>query len=343
MRSAKRLCLINRIPGVAGPASFQRRLAAGLAARGVDVCYSLDDRPYQAALVIGGTRQLGGLWRARRRGVRVLQRLDGMNWIHRKSRTGLRHYLRAESGNRLLRRIRERMADHVVYQSQFARTWWERVYGVAPAEASVVYNGVPLDVFTPEGPDGRPADRRRLLVVEGNLAGGYEIGLESAVELTRGLKETAGEVELVVAGNVPEAVRRRWEAEAPGLIRWMGLVPPEAIPALDRSAHVLFSADLHPACPNSVLEALACGLPVVAFATGALPELVTEEAGCLAPYGGDPWNLDPPDVAGLTRVTGEVLQNLARFRAGARARSEAAFGLTRMVDGYLDALGWSSV
>ncbi len=49
-----RLCLVARIPGVAGPAGFQRRLAEGLERRGVGVTYDLADTPYDAALVIGG-------------------------------------------------------------------------------------------------------------------------------------------------------------------------------------------------------------------------------------------------------------------------------------------------
>jgi hypothetical protein len=33
---------------------------------------------------------------------------------------------------------------------------------------------------------------------------------------------------------------------------------------------------------------------------------------------------------------------MAIFRQAARARAEAAFGLDRMVEAYLDALGWSN-
>jgi len=95
---------------------------------------------------------------------------------------------------------------------------------------------------------------------------------------------------------------------------------------------------MNAACPNSTIEALACGLPVVAFDTGALPELVTGGAGRIVPYGGDPWKLDPPDVVALARAAAEVLENQTRFRAGARQRAEDAFGLERMVTGYLESL-----
>jgi glycosyltransferase involved in cell wall biosynthesis len=264
-----------------------------------------------------------------------------MNWIHRRLRTGARHFLRAELNNWLLRLIRNRMADHIVYQSRFARGWWERVGGPLPAPASVVYNGVPLGTYTPDGPDERPSDRWRLLVVEGNLAGGYEVGLEAAVGLVRRLQEVAGRpVELVVAGRVPERDRRRWTSDGHLELHWLGLIPPTDIPALNRSAHLLYSADLNSACPNAVVEAMACGLPVVAFDTGALPELVKADAGRLASYGGDPWRLDPPHLEALSKVAMDVLREQPRFRAGARRRAEEAFGLERMVDGYLAALGW---
>ena len=105
-------------------------------------------------------------------------------------------------------------------------------------------------------------------------------------------------------------MRQRWQAQALVPVHWAGLRPLESIPAIDRSAHLLYSSDMNPACPNSVIEALACGLPVAAFATGALPELVPPAAGCVAPYGGDPWRLDPPDIDGLASAALRVLADL---------------------------------
>ena len=337
--------------------SFHHKLADGLGRRGIAVSHDLRDFPYQAVLVIGGTRDLSGLLQARKRGIPVVQRLDGMNWLHRLSgvrRAGWRLYLRAESGNLLLALIRSRLASRVVYQSAFARRWWERKRGLAPVGDTVIHNGVDLDFFCPRGEERPPEDRWRVLMVEGSLMGGYEQGLSVAMQLAGRLGELLAEqtrssvpaiVELMVVGRVPESLRNRWDEElrrsrqTPHVVlNWSGQVPHEQIPAIDRAAHLFYSADINPACPNAVIEALACGLPVAAFDTGALPELVTDGSGRLAAYGSDPWKLGTPDVETLAHAAAEILDDLDSFRSAARRRAEAAFGLDKMVDAYLNAL-----
>jgi glycosyltransferase involved in cell wall biosynthesis len=334
----QKICIIPRVDGLGGMASFRLKFEAGLAARGLAVTHDLDEKP-DAVLVIAGTRHIAALGRARRRGVRIVQRLDGINWIHRKRNTGLKHFLRAEYGNWLLSLIRARLATHILYQSEFSRRWWDDRYGENSRPYSVVYNGVDLERYRPEGASRIPEGRQRLLVVEGNLGGGYDMGLENAVRLAEILTEGQGlPVELMVVGRIGAAHKASVEARARVPILWAGSVAREAIPEIDRSAHLLFSADLNPACPNSVIEALACGLPVAAFDTGALAELIRGDSGRLVPYGGDPWKLDPPDVAGLARASAEILRDQHRFREAARARAESAFGLDKMVSGYLSAL-----
>lgn len=338
-----KICIIPKISGIGGMASFQAKFTAGLTRHGIGVCQDLKDYPYSAVLVIGGTRDLPGLIRVRRRGVPIIQRLDGMNWVHRNRRTGLRHFLRAEYGNWLLSFIRSRLADGIVYQSDFAREWWEGVHGVTPVPSTVIHNGVDLAIYSPRGAHKRPKERFRVLLVEGSLMGGYEIGLETAITLVDRLNASYShmlkkQVELMVVGRVAKQVRDRWEAHSKSLILWRGLVPPKGIPKIDRSAHILYSADINAACPNSVIEALACGLPVVAFATGALPELVNGEAGVLVPYGGDPWRLDPPNIPGLSKACVEILLHQESFRSSARSRAEDTFSLDRMVESYINEL-----
>ena len=333
------ICILPRLNSLGGPTSFQGRFKAGLAARGIRAHHDPADPNTDAVLVIAGTRHQQHLWRFKRRGVRIVQRLDGLNWVHQRRTTGLKHYLRSEWGNWLLSTIRRYFADRVVYQSNFVRQWWHTRYGQARSVSRVIYNGVDLANFSPKGPGQPPADRLRLLVVEGSFGGGNDQGLWNAIHLAGEVQSLAGQpVELMVAGKVPADLQQAVQQASGVQLSWAGVLPREDIPQLDRSAHAFFSAEVNAPCPNAVIEALACGLPVLAFATGALPELLTDEAGALAPYGANSWQLEPADVHPLAAVALQVLQDQPRFRAGARARAEAAFGLDFMVEQYLDAL-----
>jgi glycosyltransferase involved in cell wall biosynthesis len=332
-----RICILPRVEGTGGGATFRNKFEAGLNARGFEVTHD-PDQAESALLVLAGTKGLVPLWRAKRRGVRIVQRLDGINWIHRKRDTGWRHFIRAEYGNFILAFIRRFLADRILYQSEFSKNWWEDWYGEAAAPASIVHNGVDLELYSPDV--GRIANPPyRLLVVEGSLGGGYDMGLDHAVRLAETLAEEHNlPMQLVMVGKVESAHRARVEAGTRVPIEWVGVVPRERIPEMDRSAHLFFSADINAACPNAVIEALACGLPVVAFDTGALKELVIGNSGRLVPYGGNVWNLDRPDVLSLGAAAAEILRDLPRFRSAARAHAESALGLDKMVDEYLKVL-----
>ena len=70
-------------------ASFRLKFEQGLRARGVDVTHDLSDKS-DAVLVIAGTRNLIPLWKARQRGQRIVQRLDGVNWVQRVRWSGIK-------------------------------------------------------------------------------------------------------------------------------------------------------------------------------------------------------------------------------------------------------------
>ena len=330
-----RICIVPEVAVVGGMASFRRKFEAGLARRGIGVTHDARE-PSDAILVIAGTKNLLPLWQRRR--TRIVQRLDGINWIHRRRNTGLRHYVRAEYGNLILSLIRSRIATHILYQSEFSHRWWEDWYGTTRAPFSVVHNAVDLDEYRP-GADPAKGGRCRLLIVEGSLGGGYDMGLDSAVKLAETLAGKYGfPMELMVVGKISAEHQARVERGAHVPMTWAGVLSPAEVVKAMQEAHLLFSGDLHPACPNSVIEALACGLPVAAFDTGAVKELVMGDAGRVVPYGSDPWKAGPPDIIGLAEAAAEILRDQPHFRAAARAQAEARLGLEAMMDGYLKAL-----
>ncbi len=331
-----RICIVPQVEGTGGVTSFRLKFENGLRARGVDVTYDLSE-PAEAVLVLAGTRHLLSLRRARQRGARIVQRLDGLNWVHRVRWAGLRYTVRAIYGNANLSFIRARLADHVIYQSQFIKHWWEEWYRPTFTPSSVILNGVDLTRYTPQGLHERPSSHYRMLVVEGSMAGAQNAGLLHAARLADMLSKKF-KIELTIVGRVDERTKSKLRDETAFRIRFMDTITREQIPWMMRSSHLLFSAEVNPPCPNSVIEALACGLPVVGFYTGSLPEIVQGDAGRLVPYGADQWKLQEPDIPMLAEVAAEVLQNQPQFRKAARERAELALGVGKMVEEYLKVL-----
>ena len=343
----KRICIYPRVESMGGVGSFRIKFAQGLESRGIEVSYDLNDPHVDLVLLLAGTKNLGGLQRARQRGVPIIQRLDGINWVQRVRWTGFRYHIRAEYGNAALALIRRFFADGVVYQSAFTQGWWEDWYGETRVPKTVIHNAVDLDVYnlSPRSDDfsrqrtevltTKLPGKYRLVMVEGSLAGGLDAGLRWGVALAETLQQVHA-TELLIVGRVDERRKAEVLANAKADIQFLGVVPRESVPEIDRSADLFFSAEANPPCPNAVIEALACGTPVLGFDTGSLAELVPPSAGCTVPYGGDEWKLDWPDIPALAEAAQEIVANQAGFSAGARKHAEENLGMELMIDKYLD-------
>jgi glycosyltransferase involved in cell wall biosynthesis len=334
------ICLIPKLQGVGGPASFEGRLRAGLEQRGFTVHFDPDQKDTSVILVIAGTRHLLKLSQAKNRRVPIIQRLNGMNWTHRKTNTSVRHYLRAEINNWILATIRRSLATGIVYQSNFTNDWWNRQYGEVHLPTSVIWNGVELDEFSPKGTSNRPKDRIRIQVTEGHLGGGHELGLRNAIRFAQALKPHLEQpLEMVVAGDVPHVLLRefanlKW-------INWLGVINLSQIPHLNRSAHLYFPCEINAACPNSVIEAMACGLPVIGYQSGAIFELVGNEGGKVVPYGAKDTELEQAVVGPLVAGALDILDHWEKFSKSARKRAETRFDANEMVDKYMASMGIS--
>jgi glycosyltransferase involved in cell wall biosynthesis len=331
-----RICIVPRVEGLGGVTSFRLKFETGLKARGVEVTND-PSKGADAILVLAGTRHLRPLWKAHRNGTRIVQRLDGINWLHRVRWMGPRYTIRAIYGNANLSYIRRRLADHVVYQSQFIKGWWENWYKPARVPSTVIINGVDLNRYTPHGLHERPSGHYRILVVEGSLAGGQNYGIYNAVDLANALAKKF-KIELVIVGRTDRRTQNKFSLQNAFRIQFRNAVPREHIPWMMRSSHALFSAEINPPCPNSVIESLACGLPVVGFDTGSLSEIVRGDAGRVVSYGANEWKLQEPYMPPLADATAEVLDEQDRFRTLARARAESMFDVEKMVDEYLKVL-----
>jgi glycosyltransferase involved in cell wall biosynthesis len=135
-------------------------------------------------------------------------------------------------------------------------------------------------------------------------------------------------VELVVAGLGPDLaeVRRRAERMEGCTIRFTGRVAREQVGDVMRDHSVYCLPSIGEPFGMTVLEAMACGLPVVATRAGGIPDLVSSEGGRLVP---------PRDADALAAALVEVLQSRQRqceMGTYNRARVERLFDIEKTVD-----------
>ncbi|MDP9861513.1 MULTISPECIES: glycosyltransferase [Streptosporangium] len=194
--------------------------------------------------------------------------------------------------------------------------------GIAAERIAVVPCGVDLGIFRPDGPVAPRGPGPRVLSI-GRLV--PRKGVDTVVRALRHLPEA----ELLIAGGAPadeESVRLARLADGYGLsdrVHLLGSVGRAEVPALMRSADVLVTVPWYEPFGMVPVEAMACGVPVIASAVGGHLDTV---AGCgvLVP---------PRRPHALTRALRELLS-----RPDLRA-SLAAAGARRVRTRY----GWPEV
>ena len=339
----KNLCLIPEAKSLGGPRTFQQNLISWATNCGMaEVHFDAERDDIDAFLVIGGPKKnLPRLIQARRKGIPVVQRLNGMNWIHRVRPSGLKYSLHSEEANLAIAFYRRFVCNKIIYQSPFCEQRWNKVYGELSKPSRIIFNGTDLQKFHPGVGEPDFGTQINFVLAEGSFRYGMDFGLDAAAELALGLADRfSRSVSFHVAGKITKETENRIhkqlkESGKPVEAIFEGVVDREKLIRLEQNAAFFFSSEIHAACPNAVIEALGCGLPVIGFDTGALKD-VTGDAGIIVPFGSDPWKLEKPVCGPLIDAAEKVIRKNIIYRTAARSRAESCFSIDDMAQAYLD-------
>jgi glycosyltransferase involved in cell wall biosynthesis len=150
------------------------------------------------------------------------------------------------------------------------------VFGKLGFDVDVVPNVVDLERFRPRDPASANGAGPKLLVAR-HLESIYDVA--TALRAFALVREKLPQALLDVAGSGPEAEllrRLRGELELGDSVRFLGPVPNERMPGVYESADLVLNSSLVDNMPNSLLEALASGLPIVSTNVGGVPALVED-------------------------------------------------------------------
>jgi len=151
-------------------------------------------------------------------------------------------------------------ADITIFQSVYCRDALINS-GLTPKKHTVIYNGVNQNIFNASQKvlwDGMSPLKVLAVSWSNNMNKGFKIIAEAS--------ELYG-IEMTFVGNWNAGVNRRKTFVSPP-------VPQQELTRYYRSSHVFLHAAENDPCPNAVLEALSCGLPVIYVNSGGTPELL---------------------------------------------------------------------
>lgn len=188
--------------------------------------------------------------------------------------------------SRALTRRVVRAADRLLVVSEDLGRLAVAEYGADPRRVSAIANGCDAGVF-------HLGDRRAardalgiaaastLVVYAGRLVA--EKGLRELIAATRRIAAGRPHVELALIGGGPLAAElaQTAAAAAPLRVHLPGAIAPDAVARWMTAANAFALPSYSEGYPNVLVEALACGRPIVATRVGGIPEIVDDSTGVL--------------------------------------------------------------
>jgi|GEM_PF-1873990 len=240
--------------------------------------WTLDPREpgIDVAMLVQWSTDLEAVRELKSRGVPLVHRLDG------RARSLVKNYDKDE-----LNREINALADWTVFQSEYVRrhvtrpaeTFFgtEEPVALDAARSSLIYNGVDRSVFNERVTPRAFDDGAELRFLHVAFTSNVRKGVGDVVRLAELLRSNP-RVRFVCLGRQAEdavwGVRLR-RLENVTLLGATG--DRETIAATMRGCSALLFPSRNDYCPNTVLEAMSCGLPVIYHDSGGTPELVRDE------------------------------------------------------------------
>jgi glycosyltransferase involved in cell wall biosynthesis len=209
-----------------------------------------------------------------------------------------------------------------------------KAMGIDTARISVAPCGVDLQLFSGAGP-AEPRSRTHRVLSVGRLV--PRKGVDLVIEALPALRDAGFDVELLIVGGGGDAAALADDAEAHRLlgvatelgvqdrVSFRGQVPRDAMPALFRSADAVVCAPWYEPFGIVPLEAMACGVPVVAAAVGGLRDTVVHQGTGL--------HVPPKDPAAIAAALAVLLADPALRRAlggAGEARARTRYSWARV-------------
>ncbi len=311
-----------------GTSSFAKKFQKGMRAKGHEVIFKFT--PDYDVLLASPRAPWSILRHAKRNNKPIIHRLDGV--YYPSTVAGHKYWLY----NLPLRIIRNHYATSIIYQSKFSKETCNTFLGRTSTPSQIIYNGVDTNHFTPNGakaPIRKNADQHIFITASRFRREDQIIPLLKSYQYYRNnIQENS---KLVIIGNFSKKLKDIPNQKHPG-VDFLGIIPNEDLPSYLRGADVFVFTHQNPPCPNNVIEAMACGLPICGVADGAMPELIqTDQNGIMLPVATTGFKKTRQlNTQNLGKMMDKSIKNKYAFSQQGIQIAKKNYQLTNMIDSY---------
>jgi len=246
---------------IGGGWTFMRNFRRGMDALGVHWARSIDEA--DVCFIPSITQaEKGEVYECEKRGIPIFLRVDN---IPRRSRN------RRSSPHQRLQEY-GKFAEVVIYQSEWAKEY----AGYLAGEGTVIFNGCDTEIFRPDGPKHEDRQRKHVSLIVYHNNDEVKRIVEAFYHHHMDWRQDPDR-ELWIVGRFPqEVVDNDFDLFCDEPYQYFGVVDdPMEMAKIMRGADELIYPAMLDAGPNTVVEALACGLEVTHLAEmGGARELV---------------------------------------------------------------------
>jgi len=315
-----------------GTSTFVKKFKRGMEKKGYEA-FSEFRKDYDILFVVVQCNPLY-LLHAKLKNKKIIHRLDGVYyWSVSKWKYPLL--------NLPMKIIHKLFSDFTIYQSQYSKYCVDKFLGKRKDEKyAIVYNGVDIKLFSPEGDiiEGLRStpDQKIFITVSKFRRKDQIIPIIKALEIYR--NKYNKNFKLLIIGDFSRKVKNLPEQfRTFTYLKFIGKIKNGELPKYERSADVFLFTHLNPPCPNNIIEAMACGLPVCGVSDGAMNEITAPgKNSLLIDSEGDAfWKERNYNCEKFAENLNATIKNRDFYSSNSRKIAEKEFSLDHMVNNYV--------
>lgn len=249
------------VEDVGGPSTFMRNLREDLLRKSYEFIENIEN--YQKAdkifFPISFNKNILSYFKKNKHP--IIQRLDG---VYYPSKHGIKYLY----FNKDIKLDYLKYSDFIVFQSKYSRLECFTMLGeIDKSKYTIIYNGTDKSIFFPVK---KEFDENKIIFT---TTGSFRNkDMIEPVVLALDIIAEEHNIELrilgpIISNDVRRFINRKY-------VRCPGRMDKKNLAKVLQGSDILIHCQLNPACPNTVIEAVSCGIPVVGFDTGAMREIL---------------------------------------------------------------------